>query len=87
MSKLLELSVNRNAEASYNSKKYSKTTVLIILFSRTFLFVVFQFCFYVFFSLLGKDNPWMMSAAYWPFVMILSNIVCAILLSVLLKLH
>jgi hypothetical protein len=85
MSKLLEIPVNRNAEAAYKSKKYSTATVLLMLFSRTVLFVVFQFCFYVFFSLLEKNNPWMMAASYWPFVMILTNIVCATLLSVLLK--
>ena len=57
----------------------------MMLFSRMILFVVFQLCFYVLFSMLGKNNPWMMGAAYWPFVMVLTNIVCVILLSSLLK--
>jgi len=56
-----------------------------MLFSRITLFVVFQICFFALFSVLGKNNPWMLAAAYWPFVMVCTNIVCVILLSCLLK--
>ena len=58
---------------------------MIMLFSRLALFVVFQLCFYALFSILGMNDPWMMGASYWPFVMIFTNIVCVVLLSSLLK--
>lgn len=84
MNKMLDIPVNRKAENYFKSKKHS-ISVWMMLFSRTILFVVFQFCFYLLFSIIGKINPWMMAAAYWPFVMILTNVVCVILLSRLLK--
>jgi hypothetical protein len=85
MSKLLDMPVNKNARTACLAKKFTKATALMILFSRITLFVVFQLCFYALFAVLGKDKPWMMAAAYWPFVMVLTNIVCVILLSGLLK--
>lgn len=85
MSKLLEIQVNKNAAAAYKTRKFTKATVLMMLFSRILLFVVFQFCFYAVFLIYDQNDPWMMSASYWPFVMVLTNIVCAVLLSCLLK--
>ncbi len=60
-------------------------TVILMLFLRSTLFVIIQLCFYALFLAFGKSNPWMMSASYWPFVMILTNIVCLVLLNGLLK--
>jgi len=85
MNKLLEMPVNINATAAYEAKKFTKWTAVAMLFARTILFVVFQLCFFVLFSIIGKANPWMAAAAYWPFVMVFTNIVCVVLLSRLLK--
>lgn len=85
MRKLLDMPANINAEGAYKAKIFTKATVLMMLFSRIILFVVFQLGFYVLFSMLGKNNSWMMGAAYWPFVMVLTNLVCVVLLSRLLK--
>jgi len=85
MNRLLALPVNKKAEDYFKTKKHSSATIWMMLFSRITLFVVFQLCFYILFLLLGKIDPWMMAAAYWPFVMILTNVVCTILLSSLLK--
>ena len=85
MSELHDMPVNKNVAAACIAKKFTKTTVVLMLFSRITLFVVLQLGFYVLFSLLGKNNPWMMGAAFWPFVMVLTNIVCVLLLSHLLK--
>lgn len=85
MSGLLDMPVNQNARSSWEKKTFTRFTPLVIIFSRTFLFAFFQLSFYALFTLMGKDNPWMRSAAYWPFAMILTNIVSAITLTILLK--
>lgn len=85
MSKLLDMPVNTNAEAYFKTRKKTNATVMMMLFSRITLFMVFQLCFFALFSILGNNNPWMKAAAYWPFVMILTNVVCTFLLSSLLK--
>ncbi len=85
MSRLLDMPVNKNAEAAFKAGKFSITTVMMTLFSRITLFVLFQLSFFALFSMLGRNNAWMRAAAYWPFVMVLSNIVCVVLLSGLLK--
>ena len=84
MNQLLDMPVNRKAEAYFKTEKHTASTWMM-LFSRIILFVLFQVGFFALFSLLGISDPWMTAAAYWPFVMILSNAVCAVLLSVLLK--
>jgi len=84
MNKMLDIPVNKHAEAYFKTQKH-KISITVMLFSRITLFVVFQFCFYIMFFVSDKADPWMMAAAYWPFVMILTNIVCMILLSSLLK--
>lgn len=85
MSKLLDLPVNQNARASWEKKTFTLFSTLTIIFSRTFLFAIFQLCFFALFTLFGIDEPWMRSAAYWPFAMILTNCVSAITLSFLLR--
>ena len=85
MSKLLNMPVNKNAETAFKARKIKTANVLMMLFSRTLLFLVFQLSFYAFFTLLGIENSWMMAASYWPFIMILTNITCTFLLSILLK--
>lgn len=85
MSKLLDMPVNKNVEASLKAGKFSNATVLMMLFSRITLFILFQLLFFALFSMLGKNNAWMRAAAYWPFVMVLANMVCVVLLSALLK--
>ncbi len=85
MSNLLDIPVNKKAEHYFKTKKPIISTTLMMLFSRITLFVAFQLCFYALFLMLGMIDPWMMAAAYWPFVMILTNVVCTILLSSLLR--
>lgn len=85
MSKTLDIQANIYAAAALKDHKFSKQTTLMMMFSRTILFVLFQLCFYAIFSIFGAKNSWMMSASYWPFVMVLTNIVCVALLSRLMK--
>lgn len=85
MKKLLELPVNKNAETALADKKYSLKTVLMMLFSRVALFLIFQCCFCLLFVLLGEKEPWAQSTKYWAFVVCLANIVCVLLLDRLLK--
>lgn len=85
MSNMLDMPVNKKAAAYFSMKNNGRTVVFMMLFSRIILFITFQLCFYALFSILGKDDPWMMAAAYWPFVMIFTNVVCMILLKSLLN--
>lgn len=85
MSSILEIEVNKNAEKSYSEKKYSLTTVLLMLFSRIIMFALFQCVFYVIFKLFNYEQAWEQSANWWPFSVFFTNIVCVILLDKLLK--
>ena len=85
MKNLFEMPVNKNTLVAYKDGKITSRTTIAMLLVRTVLFIVFQLCFFVLFSIIGKVNSWMAAAAYWPFVMVFTNIVCVVLLSKLLK--
>lgn len=85
MKNLFEMPINKNALTAYKAGEFTLRTTIAMLLIRTLLFIGFQACFFVLFTVLRKNNPWMAAAAYWPFVMVFTNIVCVVLLSKLLK--
>lgn len=85
MNIIMDLEINKNATAAYASKKYSMGTLVWMLLSRVLLFLVFQMLFFICFSLTGSSNAWNQSADWWPFSVILTNLLSMFLLNRLLK--
>jgi hypothetical protein len=56
------------------------TTLWLILFSRLVLFVVVQALFALGFFLAGSTSAWEIGANWWPFVVIIVNLICVALL-------
>jgi membrane protease YdiL (CAAX protease family) len=58
----------------------TKTTPWILLFGRTVLFIFFQSLFVLGFWLSGSAASWQAGAAWWPFAVTLTNLVCLALM-------
>ncbi|PKO19196.1 MAG: hypothetical protein CVU39_01200 [Chloroflexi bacterium HGW-Chloroflexi-10] len=58
----------------------TKTTPWILLFGRTLLFIFFQSLFALGFWLSGSAASWQVGAAWWPFAVTLTNLVCLALM-------
>jgi hypothetical protein len=58
---------------------------LLMLLSRSALFILFQALFAAFFALAGNSSAWLESARWWPFVAIFTNIVSIVLLILLFR--
>jgi hypothetical protein len=56
----------------------------LMLVSRFCLFAVFQALFALIFMAAGSQNPWHTSEAWWPFSVLLANIICIGLIAALL---
>lgn len=74
------LYINQNASTAWEQKKYSLNTVILMLFSRTLLFIIFQCIFFVIFLMMRDSSPWEQAANWWPFSVTFTNIVCVFLL-------
>lgn len=85
MKTIFELEVNKNAEIAYEEKKYSLSLIIVLLLSRVILFLIFQFLFFIVFAICNVQSPWQQSANWWPFVVIITNLVCVLLIHILLK--
>ncbi|TGA98449.1 hypothetical protein E4665_07940 [Sporolactobacillus shoreae] len=85
MASIFELEVNKNAESAYKEKKYSLPLIISMSFTRIFLFLLFQFIFFIVFKMSNVQSPWQQSTYWWPFVVTIANVICVILLNMLLK--
>lgn len=63
----------------------SKTAPLLLVFGRTAVFIFMQSLFALGFYLFGSSDAWESGAAWWPFGVILTNLICMAAMIILFR--
>ncbi|MGI2336537.1 MAG: hypothetical protein ACRKGH_07860 [Dehalogenimonas sp.] len=74
-----------NKNPSQKPEPPSRSSPWYMLISRTILFIAFQALVAFLYLITGNNEAWESSAAWWPFTVILTNIVCIYLLKFLFR--
>lgn len=85
MTSTLDIAVNQNDESTFTETKYSLKTLILMLFSRIIMFIIFQSLIFAGFIIADIPSPWQEAARYWPFVVAITNLIGLFLLDSLLK--